>query len=515
MIDAPATGAFTYTPDGDAVGYDTFTFRATDPTGASSTAVASMFIVAGSPRWPGQTVRANVANDGTEADGPSTLGASVSADGRFVAFASAATTLAPNIPPGSVNVYVRDRQTGEISLVSVADAGGPAIGGALPSISADGRYIVFAGLSTGLPGGNPNASSDIYLYDRQTRQTERVSVSTNGVAGNQESVFGMPSADGRYVVFYGSATNLVPGDTNGSEDVFVRDRLTGRTTRVSVGANGVQGNGGSWRPAMSADGRFIAFNSEATNLVPNDTNGAIDVFVRDVWTGQTTRVSVASDGTESNDSSQVTGMSADGRFIVMLSDASNLVADDTNGVTDVFVHDRQTGNHARQRRRRIGRAPSRATAPAQRGRSAQTAATSCSGRGRRTSCRTISTASLTSSCATGAPVRRSASTSPPTARRRTPQASATRTAAASALPSARTDGRLSSFRPRRTWCRAIRTASTMSSSSARFRCFRRSSACRRTADPQRRPDVRLSGHTVDRVDDRTLDHADPTRERLG
>jgi hypothetical protein len=347
VVDDPATGAFTYTPDGDAVGYDTFTFRATDPTGASSTGMGSVFIVAASPRWPGQTVRVNVANDGTQADGPSTLGAGTSADGRFVVFASAATTLAPNIPPGSINVYLRDRQTGQTSIVSVAGAGGPAIGGALPSISPDGRYVVFTSLSSGLPGGAPNGTDDVYLYDRQTGRTERVSVSSNGGAGNQESVFGAPSADGRYVVFDSSATNLVAGDTNGHEDVFLRDRRTAQTTRVSVTSTGAQGDNASWRPVMSADGRFIAFNSAASNLVANDTNNATDVLVRDVWTGQMTRVSVASDGTQSNGGSEVSGISADGRFVVFSSSASNLVSGDTNGVADMFVHDRQTGQTTR------------------------------------------------------------------------------------------------------------------------------------------------------------------------
>src|SRR5438552_5705991 len=183
--------------------------------------------------------------------------------------------------------------------------------------------------------------------------TERVSVDSGGTEANDASLSSALSADGRFVAFDSAATDLVAADTNGVSDVFVHDRQTGATERVSVASGGAQGNGSSgligfaFPPALSADGRFIAFVSFATNLVAGDTNGATDVFVHDRLTGTTERVSVASGGTEGNDASLGFALSADGRFVAFQSDATNLVAGDTNGATDVFVHDRQTGTTER------------------------------------------------------------------------------------------------------------------------------------------------------------------------
>src|SRR5439155_1190150 len=144
---------------------------------------------------------------------------------------------------------------------------------------------------------------DVFVHDRLTGTTERVSVDSAGTQGNSDSVDASISADGRFVAFYSSANNLVPGDTNGAEDVFVHDRLTGTTERVSVDSAGTQGNSESFLPSISADGRFVAFYSDATNLVPGDTNGFEDVFVHDRLTGATERVSVASAGTQGNSDS--------------------------------------------------------------------------------------------------------------------------------------------------------------------------------------------------------------------
>jgi Tol biopolymer transport system component len=342
----PSTGAFTYAPNAGAIGYDSFTYRAAEAGGASSTATGSVFIVATSPRWPGQTVRASVASDGGEQNGASNLGAMPSADGRFIVFTSGATNLVAGIPAGSVNVFVHDRQTGQTSLVSKASGSEQPIGGVLPRLTPDGRYVGFATFGSSLPGGNPNAEADAVVHDRVTGQTTRVSVASDGTAGNGSSILPMLSADGRYVTFYGTATNLVAENTDGGEDVYLHDRQTGQTTLVSVNSAGQKGNNGSWAPSISADGRFIAFQSEATNLVPNDTNGAIDVFVRDLWTGQTTRASVTSSGGQANSSSQG-AMSPDGRYVVFASAASNLVAGDTNSRGDVFVRDLQTGQTTR------------------------------------------------------------------------------------------------------------------------------------------------------------------------
>ena len=174
--------------------------------------------------------------------------------------------------------------------------------------------------------------------------TSRVSVALNGTQGSNDSGFPSVSADGRYVAFTSYAGNLVNGDTNGVGDVFVHDRQTGQTTRVSVASDGTQGNDSSGRLSISANGRYVAFASLATNLVSGDTNGAMDTFVYDRQTGQTTRVSgQLQTGTQGNDDSGFPSISADGRYIAFWSYASNLVSGDTNGVMDVFVNDRQTG----------------------------------------------------------------------------------------------------------------------------------------------------------------------------
>src|SRR5947207_692369 len=174
--------------------------------------------------------------------------------------------------------------------------------------------------------------------DAQT--TERVSVASGGTESNGASLGSALSADGRLVAFQSDATNLVVGDTNGATDVFVRDRQTGMTARVSVASDGTQANNVSSYPALSADGRFVAFQSDATNLVAGDTNGATDVFVRDRQTGTTERVSVASGGTQGNGASAGPVLSADGGLVAFHSTATNLVAGDANGAYDVFVHDR-------------------------------------------------------------------------------------------------------------------------------------------------------------------------------
>lgn len=172
---------------------------------------------------------------------------------------------------------------------------------------------------------------------------ERVSVNSSEIEGDSYSRNQSISADGRYVAFTSYSTNLVSGDTNGVEDVFVRDRQTGETTRVSVSDVGAEGDDASWYPSISADGRYVAFVSYATNLISGDTNGKSDVFVHDRQTGETARVSVSDVGAEGNDASWYPSISMDGRYVAFASYASDLVAGDSNGGEDIFVHDRQTG----------------------------------------------------------------------------------------------------------------------------------------------------------------------------
>src|SRR3989440_488453 len=185
------------------------------------------------------------------------------------------------------------------------------------------------------------------VWAAQQASTKRVSVDSLGAQGIGDSEGPSISADGRFVAFYSSAANLVGSDTNGVRDVFVRDRKTGKTTRVSVDSHGAQGNGDSEGPSISADGRFVAFLSSASNLVGGDTNGVRDVFVRDRKTGKTRRVSVDSHGAQGKGASFVPSISANGRFVAFSSVANNLVGGDTNTASDVFVRDRKTGKTRR------------------------------------------------------------------------------------------------------------------------------------------------------------------------
>ncbi len=292
--------------------------------------------------------RVSVASDGTQGNGTSNY-PSISADGRYIAFDSVASNLVSNDINGHKDVFVYDLQTGQTSRVSVASDGTQGNSyAAYPSISTDGRYVTFVSDSSNLVIGDTNGAPDIFVHDRQTGQTSRVSVASDGTQANGFSLFSSISADGRYIVFNSEATNLVSGDTNGYWDIFVHDRQTGQTSRVSVASDGTQGNGNtSYQTYISADGLYVVFSSEATNLVSGDTNNEMDVFVHDRQTGQTSRVSIASDGTQANMLAGADSISGDGRYVVFSSMASNLVSGDTNGDVDVFVHDQQTGETSR------------------------------------------------------------------------------------------------------------------------------------------------------------------------
>jgi hypothetical protein len=277
---------------------------------------------------------------GQQANGGS-YDAAISADGRFVAFTSAASNLVAGDTNGSDDVFVRDRVAKVTRRVSVGPTGQQANGDSLkPAISADGRFVAFDSVASNLVAGDTNGSFDVFVRDRVAKVTRRVSVGPAGQEANGGSYDAAISADGRFVAFISSASNLVAGDTNGSYDVFVRDRVAQVTRRMSVGPAGQQANGGSLQPAISADGRFVAFWSWASNLVAGDTNNADDVFVRDRVAQVTRRVSVGPAGQQANDGSLHPAISADGRFVTFRSWASNLVAGDTRGRIDVFVRDR-------------------------------------------------------------------------------------------------------------------------------------------------------------------------------
>ncbi|OGN95379.1 MAG: hypothetical protein A2Z71_01585, partial [Chloroflexi bacterium RBG_13_50_21] len=288
----------------------------------------------------GTTERISVATDGTQSDSVS-LYSSISGDGRYVAFDSNASNLVSGDTNLSYDVFVHDRQTGETTRVSVTNDGEQGLYGGSnhPSISADGRFVTFDSSAFNLVIGDTNGFADVFVHDRSTGETIRVSVASDGTQGDWESNFSAISADGRFVAFESYATNLVANDTNGSKDVFVHDLSTGQTTRISIGIDGTQGNAMASSPSISSDGRFVAFVSSSTNLVVGDTNNWWDVFVHDRQTGETSLVSVASDGTQANNYSGSPTISADGRLVAFASLASNLVDGDANQIDDIFVHD--------------------------------------------------------------------------------------------------------------------------------------------------------------------------------
>ncbi|GAA1558498.1 S8 family serine peptidase [Kribbella lupini] len=212
-----------------------------------------------------------------------------------------------------------------------------------PELNADGSVVAYATASSNLVANDTNNDLDIFVTDRRTGAVERVSVSSTGEQGNSFSLSPTLSTDGRYVGFNSGASNLVAGDTNGQTDTFVHDRVTGTTRLLSVTPSGAPGNGLSGPPSFSADGNVVTFNSDASDLVAGDTNEQTDVFVRDLRTGVTERVSVAPDGTGGNGGSREQSISADARYVAFVSDASNLAGDDVEFQRDLFVRDRQAG----------------------------------------------------------------------------------------------------------------------------------------------------------------------------
>jgi len=316
-------------------------------------AVWSMCVGAAAQNGLGTTERVSVTTGGKQGNSPGGSGfPSLGADGRYVAFYSTASNLVPGDTNGVGDVFIRDRLAATTERVSVGSSGEQGSNySVFPSLSADGRFVAFGSTAENLVPGDMNKRPDIFVRDRRAGTTELVSVGTGGTSANEGNNRPVISADGRFVAFTSDATNLVPGDTNRMLDVFVRDRLAGTTERVSIASSEEQGDRVSTaafdHPTLSADGRFVAFSSEATNLVPGDTNRLMDVFVRDRLVGTTERVSLGIGGANGDTGSARPAVSADGRYVAFFSDASNLVHNDTNGVRDVFVRDRLRGTTER------------------------------------------------------------------------------------------------------------------------------------------------------------------------
>ena len=266
----------------------------------------------------------------------------VSATGRFVVFDSYAVDLMDGGNSNVGHVFLRDRDADTTEIVTLNSAGQPANGVSFtPYVTPDGRFVVFHSHATNLDGADANGETrDVYLRDRVLATTERISVSTAGVQGDRESAFGTVSDDGRFVAFSSSARNLVGDDLNGMNDIFVRDRTTGTTERVSIGLAGDPDGFSSGIPVISGDGRFVAFASQAKNLVRKDTNNTSDVFVFDRATRTTERVSVTRTGKQTNNSSQGPWISANGRFVAFESFATNLGVKMAEGHRGIHIHDR-------------------------------------------------------------------------------------------------------------------------------------------------------------------------------
>jgi Tol biopolymer transport system component len=266
------------------------------------------------------------------------VASALSPHGRYVVFASNATDLVPDDTNGQADVFVRDVRLRQTSRVSLGPNGGQGNGfseGA--GISADARFVGFVSEASNLVEGDTNKKRDVFIRDRRLRTTERVSVATGGAQANDDSNSGFLSDDGRIVAFDSLASNLVEGDHNGKIDVFVRDRQAGTTTRISLGRDGGDANGDSHVTSLSPDGRFVVFQSDASNLVAGDGNGVRDVFVHARQTRTTERASVSSKGVGGDKASGDGAISADGRVVAFFSDADNLVPRDADGIGDVFV----------------------------------------------------------------------------------------------------------------------------------------------------------------------------------
>lgn len=271
-----------------------------------STAAGSPFRSADEPEGPpppadnpNSTARVSVSSAALQANGPST-GSAISADGRYVAFVSASTNLVAKDLNRAADVFLRDRTRNVTTRISVGPGGVPANGpSAGVTMSADGRWIAYSSSASNLVAGDTNRMADVFLYDRDKRTTSRVSVSKNGRQANGGSVAPAISPDGGWIAFHSGASNLISTDTNRVIDVFLHGRKDGTTRRVSVGTDGRQADGASINAAVASGGRYVAFQSGARNLIGKngraDTNKVNDVFVRDTVAKTTRRVSTAGD----------------------------------------------------------------------------------------------------------------------------------------------------------------------------------------------------------------------------
>lgn len=292
----------------------------------------------------GELTLVSVAQDGTRGNGLSAY-PSLSADGTRVAFSSDATNLVAGDTDTFTDIYVKDLETGELILASV-DANGAKgdEGGNRPSLSANGSRVAFWSFASNWVPGDQTLTADVFVKDLSTGALFLASADQNGARGNGGSSSASLSADGTRVAFESQASNLAEGDTDGDTDVFVKDLPTDVVTLASANGAGASGNSSSLYPSLSADGTQVAFESLASNFGEGDTDSLLDIYVKDLVTGDVTFASVAEDGTEGDGNSRGARLSHDGSRVAFYTEASNLVPGDTDRDTDVLVRELATGS---------------------------------------------------------------------------------------------------------------------------------------------------------------------------
>ena len=308
------------------------------------TGVLHFAVLLGSAASAQFTQRVDVSSAGSPVHDGAPWANTVSGDGRRVVFVSTATNLVPNDGNQKSDVFLRDRETGTTEIVSLDSAGHQANDHSWwTAVSADGRFVAFESTASNLVAGDTNGWGDVFVRDRQSRTTERVSVDSAGGEGSRGGGVPAISADGRFVCFLSDSPDLVPNDTNGRWDAFLRDRLAGTTVRVSTRPDGVQGNGDAWTASISADGQVVLFASTASNLVPEDPNQSMDAIVRDLRLDTIEVASLGTNGVHGNGWSNVPTISPDGRYVAFVSNSTNLGFDVVPGIAHVYVKDRRTG----------------------------------------------------------------------------------------------------------------------------------------------------------------------------
>jgi Tol biopolymer transport system component len=303
--------------------------------------ILSPYNVSSEVQGGGITTLISLADDESQGNEGS-FSSAINGDGRYLLFTSKATNLVGGDTNNTKDVFLRDRDLGTTIRISIASNSAEAnLQSYAMALSADGRIAAFESDASNLVANDTNNQRDIFIRDINSGLTERVSLSASGTQLMGRMEFNDMSTDGRYVVFTSNDASVVPNDTNGSEDVFVHDRITDTTSRVSVDASGTQGNSWSSEGSISDDGRYIAFNSGASNLVPDDTNANGDVFIRDMLTGAVSRVLF--NGIQLEGGTYWPRISGNGQFVVYHS-WDDLVSNDRNEETDIYLYDRQNGS---------------------------------------------------------------------------------------------------------------------------------------------------------------------------